>query len=164
MTAKDVIRAALGAADMTLLSLVKDLSGDELVAQPTAAGGNHALWVLGHVGFGEEAIVRKAVLGEEAGLSEEVRKKYDMGSTPTPNAADYHGVAELLAQCAKARALTLATLEALSDEEMDAAPLYAADLFKTKGGTLAFLAVHQAFHAGQVADVRRSLGKKPLHA
>lgn len=164
MTAKDAIRAALQAAQGTMLGLARDLHGEQLLAQPTAAGGNHALWILGHVAVSETGLLAKAVLDQDPAIEEQDRARFATGSTPTTDAADYPGVEELIARCQQARAQTLDTLDTLPEAELDAAPHAFEGFLATKGQALAFLAVHQAFHAGQLADCRRRLGRKPLMA
>jgi hypothetical protein len=38
------------------------------------------------------------------------------------------------------------------------------EFFRTVGNALASLALHQTFHVGQVAAVRKALGKQPVFA
>jgi uncharacterized damage-inducible protein DinB len=74
---------------------------------------------------------------------------------------------ELLAELEKVRARTLEVLSSMTDEDLSKpskAPADRAALFGTIGQCFSMISHHMTFHAGQVADARRALGKAPLFA
>ena len=52
MKAIDLIRQALQICDRAVIGLAEDMR-DSPLTQPTPRGGNHPLWVLGHITFVE---------------------------------------------------------------------------------------------------------------
>ena len=52
MKAIDLIRHAMQVSDKATLQLIEDMR-DSAVTQPTPGGGNHPLWVLGHIALVE---------------------------------------------------------------------------------------------------------------
>ena len=161
MTANEALSLALEAGSDWLLAIVRDLKGDELLTRPTENGGNHALWVLGHLATSEAAIINGYVLGNANPLKS-WEPLFGMGSSPSDNAADYDSVESLLAKFKEVRQATLQTLQEISPEELDAQTGADYPIFSTKGKCFAMMVSHQAFHTGQLSDVRRALGKKPL--
>ena len=55
MKAIDVIRTSLAMCESSTMSLIEDMR-DAPMTQPTPRGGNHPLWVLGHITYVEGRI------------------------------------------------------------------------------------------------------------
>lgn len=162
MKATELLSMQLEGGRNWLTSLLKDLEGEETVTQPTAAGGNHALWVIGHLACTESGILKGFVEGKESPLSD-MNGKYGPGSEPTANVADYPSKEELLTKLDQARQDTLNYLKSISDDVLDEPSTKPDDaMFGTKGRCLVLLGSHQMFHAGQVSDCRKTLGKPPV--
>ncbi len=163
MNATEFIATALEGGRMWIEAMLGDIDGVDAVAPPTPNGGNHALWVLGHLAVAESAIFNGYIRGAAPTLTE-WEPLFGMGSRPVSDVSKYPGKAELLAKFQAARAETLAYLRSITDADLDR-PSHAAEhkeMFGTVGRCFAVLVNHQMFHAGQVADVRRALGKKPV--
>jgi hypothetical protein len=62
MKAIDLIRTAMQTSDRAVVSLIEDMR-DAPLTQPTPRGGNHPLWVLGHMTF-VEGNVLNVLFGE----------------------------------------------------------------------------------------------------
>ena len=104
------------------------------------------------------------ILGKENRFPE-LAAQFDANTTPTTNADDYPPMSELMEKFAIIRAATLAHLDTLSDDDLDAktnAPEEYAQFFGTVGACYAAIANHLSFHGGQVADARRALGRPAL--
>lgn len=142
-----------------LLKLIEGLSEAEMLTQPTAGRGNHGLWVLGHVTWTDAAILYGYVKKGQTSPLEDWTGLFGRGSEPVADAGKYPTKAEILARWDKIRQEVNDTLDRLSDEELARPTGADAELFKTVGNCLAALAIHQAFHTGQVSVVRRALGK-----
>ena len=159
MGGKDAIKTALGQSQFILQTYLSDLSDADLLVRP-AEGANHIAWQLGHL------------------ITSEVRLTADVpGATPTelpPGFAEKHakdvaGAAETsgfptkaqyLELLDKVRANTLATLDKLSDADLDrpnTGPM--AKMAPTVGALLVLVSNHTLMHAGQFTVVRRKLGK-----
>ena len=165
MKTTDHIRQCLDSSKEWALGLINDMKDDPL-AQPTSAGGNHATWILGHIVRSESDLLDCFILGRPNRFPE-YEGLFAMGTTPTANAADYPSIDELLTKFDEIRAASLAHLDTLTDDDLDARSHAAEEFgphFATVGACYAAMSTHTAFHAGQVAVVRRAVGRAPLMA
>ena len=166
MNATEFVAAALTGGKAWMEALLADLEEGDLVAAPTVKGGNHPLWVIGHLTVSEASIVSGMIKGEEPQLSAEWGSLFGMGSQPVSDASQYPTKTELLEALETVRAQTLDLLARLADADLDKPSATAPnqELFGTVGRCLATLLNHQTFHVGQIADARRALGRKPAFA
>jgi hypothetical protein len=166
MTATEFVTAALTGGKAWMTGLLADLEEGDLVAAPTARGGNHPLWVIGHLTVSEASIVTGMIKGEEPNVPDGWGTLFGMGSQPVSDASKYPAKAKLLEAFEKVRAETLELLARLADTDLDkpAANPPNQELFGTVGRCLATLVTHQTFHVGQIADARRALGRNPAFA
>jgi len=123
---------------------------------------NHALWFVGHVGTMDNHLV-----GMVDPLRVEQREGYaerfDIGSRPSANPADYPAVEEVLDFWRKRRSVLIDLLEGLDEQTLarpaagDTPPIISdiASVFETA-------VWHEALHLGQVSVARRALGHAPL--
>lgn len=164
MKTTEFIKANLISGKDWLISLIVDMK-DAPLTQPTSNGGNHPLWVLGHVIHSESDLLDVFLLGKPNRFPE--LENCQPGSQPTTNASDYLTVDQLLVKFDQIRADSLKHLATLSDDDLDQkshAPPEHSEPFGTVGKCYAAMIVHMAFHAGQVADARRAAGRGPLVA
>ncbi len=71
MKATELIATGLQGAGGWMEALLADLDGRDAVAMPTSKGGNHALWVIGHVTLAEASLVNAYILGKEEPMKDE---------------------------------------------------------------------------------------------
>ncbi len=163
MTASELIRWSLEFTEAGLCRLVADLRDRPLI-QPTSAGGNHPLWVLGHLAFVEGSAM--SILFGDPNPVENWGPLFGPGCQPTTNAADYPSFDELLTTYRELRAKNIQRLMTLSEADLDAPPVFVPPEFKdimtSVGKTYLLLALHQNVHYGEVCDARRVAGLKPL--
>ena len=162
MKTTDYIKMALGNSKEFATGLLADMK-DAPLTQPTSNGGNHPLWILGHIIHSESALLDSFILGQPNRFPE--LENCRGGSTPTINADDYRSMDELFAKFETIRAASLAHLETLGDADLDKkshAPEEFGPFFGTVGACFAAMTVHPAIHGGQVADARRAAGREPL--
>lgn len=165
MKAVDFIKMSLESSKGWAMGLIMDMK-DAPLTQPTPNGGNHPLWVLGHIVRAESDLLDGFILGQPNRFPE-LEAAFSMGSSPTTDADQYPSMDELLGKFEEIRSATLAYLETLSDDDLDKpshAPEEYSDFFGTVGACFAAMSTHMSFHAGQVADARRSAGREPLMA
>jgi hypothetical protein len=164
MNGIEVIRASLVMGHDWLQTLLADMKEAPLT-QPGPNGGNHPMWVVGHLAHSEASLVAEFILGEKNPLAK-WDKLFGMGSKPATDAAAYPPFEEVLGELEKARARTLSLLDSYTDADLDRAahvPDEYKEMFGTVGKCFACLSVHEGFHAGQVADARRAAGKAPVY-
>lgn len=165
MRGTEVLRLSLEQSRNWLLTLVTDMK-DAPLAFPTSKGGNHPLWVLGHVALSEESMLAGFVLGEPS-RKPEWEKLFGMGSEPCADVSAYPSFESVLAEYARIREHTLQVLSGFTDADLgkpSKAPAHLQSMFGTVAHCFSMIALHTTYHAGQVADARRALGRKPLFA
>lgn len=165
MKATDFIKQSLESSKGWALGLIDDMK-DAPLTQPTPNGGNHPLWVLGHIAYSEASLLDGFVLGQPNRYAE-WEGLFNNGTTPSTNESDYPTLGDLMTKFEEVRAATLAHLDTLSDDDLDQkshAPEEFSAYFGTVGACFAAMSTHCAFHAGQVADARRAAGREPLMA
>lgn len=164
MKATDFVKLSLENSTGWALGLINDMKGTPLT-QPTPNGGNHPLWVLGHLARAESDLLDGFILGKPNRFPE--LENCGAGSIPSTNGNDYPSIDELLGKFEEIRSATLAHLDTLSDEDLEQkshAPEEFGAFFGTVGACFAAMSTHMSFHSGQVADARRAAGRKPLMA
>src|SRR5438045_2892019 len=153
MKAIDVIRSAMQTCERSTMQLIEDMR-DAHLTQPTPRGGNHPLWVLGHITFVEGNIPR--VLFGEPNAVAHWAPLFAPGTQPAGDAAAYPPFAEVLRTYRDLRARNLKILEELGEAGLDrptkAPPRGMQHILGTVGETFLTIAMHQMNHRGQVAD------------
>jgi len=165
MKATDSIRISLETSKILLDMLIDDMK-DAPLTQPTPNGGNHPLWVIGHLAYGEAELLHVHIQGAQNPLSE-WKELFDSGSEPTTDASTYPSYEEVCSAFQRMRSQTLAYLETISDDDLDkpshASPPPGLEPFLgTIGKCLITLSLHTMAHRGQVADARHAAGRKPV--
>ena len=163
MNAIDLIRTALMVSDQGFVPLAEDMR-DAPLTPPTTRGGNHPMWVLGHITF-IEASVPHILFGEPNPL-ERWAPLFASGTEPKPDASAYPSYDEILRTYRDLRARNLKLLGELGETALDrptkSPPKGLEDVLRTVGQTFLVVAMHQMTHRGQLADARRAAGRKPL--
>ncbi|HET9951618.1 MAG TPA: DinB family protein [Candidatus Eisenbacteria bacterium] len=125
----------------------------EALLQPHPAG-NCMNWVVGHILSSREGALK--LFGEEPVLPADATARYKRGSGPIAGPGDGLAMSELLARFALSQERLLRGIENLpaakwEEERAD---------FGTVRRAVYFLHFHEAYHAGQIAVLRRLAGKK----
>ena len=163
MNAMDTIRMALQVGDHAMMMLLEDMK-DAALTQPTPRGGNHPLWVLGHITF-IEANLRHVLFGEPNPVAHWA-PIFAPGSEPKTDARTYPAFDEVLKTYREHRTANLKLLEQVGEDDLEkpttSPPKGLEDALRTTGQAFLMVALHQMSHRGQLADARRALGKKPV--
>ncbi len=163
MNAIDLIRTAMQLSDKSVVGLIEDMR-DAPLTQPTPRGGNHPLWVLGHITFIEGNVPR--VLFSEPNPVAHWAPLFGPGSEPKSDAAAYPPFDEVLRTYRDLHARNVQILEQIGDAGLDrptkSPPRGLEEVLRTAGETFLVIALHHMGHRGQVADARRAAGRKPV--
>jgi DinB family protein len=163
MKTVEFIRMALESQGGAMLAKVDDMK-DQPVMFPTPKGGNHPLWVLGHLAWSDGQLLE--IMTGRANPLGKWRPVFGFGSEPTGNAADYPSFAECRKAFEQARAETIKVLSSLSDADLDRAsekcPPEAKEFVGTYGKCFLVMIQNAMGHDGQLADARRAAGRKRL--
>jgi hypothetical protein len=162
MKAIDAIRMALAFGDRGMRAL-EDMK-DAPLTRPGEFGGNHPMWVAGHLAVVEGRLQK--ILHGTPNPVEHWKPLFDWGSEPSDDLAAYPPFEEVLGTYRSLRAKTLAFLDEIGDEGLDRPPAVQpppplGSAFETVGMGLMTIAGHQCFHTGEAAVARRASGKSP---
>jgi uncharacterized damage-inducible protein DinB len=159
MKAKEAIKMAIEMGDMVSLPYLEDLNDSELMRRP-CPGCNHINWQIGHLIASENHLLNQVVPGSLPPLPAGFAEKYSKETAASDDASKFSKKDELLTIHKQQRAATLAALDKLTDDKLDAAT--GLDYAPTLGSALSLQGSHWLMHAGQWVVVRRQLGRKPL--
>jgi len=152
--------AALGFARQVTLGLLEDIPEDKLFHQITP-GGNHAVWVVGHLTVTDDDTLAK-LAGREAKCPEAWRSLFGMGSKPTGNPGDCPSISDLRQHLDLRREELVEWFKSLDEAKLASSlPEELGTIAKTYGASMSTLAVHEGLHAGQLTMIRKSLGSGP---
>src|SRR5262245_61428914 len=107
MNAIDVVRNALEMGDKLANTMLEDMR-DAPLTQPTARGGNHPLWVIGHLAVAEGHLHR--ILSGEPSPVEHWSGLFAGGTEPGTDASRYPAFDEVLGNYRQLRAATMKRL------------------------------------------------------
>ncbi|MBN2446718.1 MAG: DinB family protein [Phycisphaerae bacterium] len=150
-----------GTRDWTLM-LLADLTAEDWSFQPSE-GLPHALWLCGHIAIAQHLLVHARCLGQPL-LEDSFVAHFAPGQPVAPVGSHPYPVAgDVLKAMADVHARTLEAVSAMSDATL-AEPAFGKDgathpHYTDKCGAIVHSARHEAFHAGQLALIRRLLGK-----
>ncbi|HMQ16725.1 MAG TPA: DinB family protein [Phycisphaerae bacterium] len=158
MTAKDVIREAIGTARFVTQQYVGDLSDQELLMRP-APQANHLAWQLGHLICSAHDMMTGVGVSMPA-LPAGFAERHASDAASSPDTAGYGGKQAYLSLMEQVREAALAALERLPDAQLDQpAPEAMRSYAPTVGSVFAMVGLHELMHTGQFAVLRRKLGK-----
>ncbi|MGE3805626.1 MAG: DinB family protein [Gemmataceae bacterium] len=159
MTSKDLLKNLFDFNHMVMTTYLSDLADADLLVRPLP-NANHAAWQLGHLISSEASMLRS--LGSKAELPAGFEEQHS--SKNASSDTGFLGKQAYLDLYGKVRQASLAALAATPETDYDKPNPHAATLkiAPTIGALLQLTANHEMMHAGQVAMVRRKLGKPIL--
>lgn len=163
MKTVDYIKMSFEMSKNWIMGLAVDMK-DSPLTQPTPHGGNHPLWCVGHLAYSEANLVQTVAQGKPNPLAE-WKELFDGGTTAETDPNAYPSFDELLQKFDEVRAATMAYLDNLSDEDLEAESHAEGEMkewFGTVAACLAAVPIHVGFHGGQIADARRAAGRPVL--
>jgi uncharacterized damage-inducible protein DinB len=156
LSAFDTGKAAMDLSRRCLLKMIEDIPPDMLCHQPVP-GANHALWVLGHLACSDDFFAT-SLGNRESVIDESWSKLFGMGSKPVDDSSAYPPLEEVLDRLEQARESMLATFREMGQDKLqEPTPEAWRPFAPTFAATMASVAFHEGFHAGQLSAVRRSL-------
>ncbi len=163
MTGKDAVKSVLRSTESIMDMYLGDLSDAEILERP-APSANHIAWQLGHLIKSEIELVKSQVSSAvypelPAGFAERHTKEASRVDPPK----GFAGKTEYLNLFKKVRGATIATLDKLSDADLDKPTTGQMAPFAPRLGDFFILVSnHVLMHAGQFTALRRKLGKPVL--
>lgn len=167
MTLAELLADQLERTREWTLKLLADLEGDDWTFQP-ARGLAHPLWHCGHLACSQDLLVFVRCLGRPSTLPEGFASHFPIGGpVASTDEHDYPPVETVLSTMSEVHQRTLSAVRGMSDALL-AEPAFAGDgksthpHYNDKRGAVSHCNRHEAFHAGQLALIRRLLGKSFL--
>ncbi len=162
MNAREAIKQSMNMPDTIWKSYLNDLSDEDLLVRPVD-GANHIAWQLGHLISSEHSLMEAICPGSMPPLPDGFAEKYTSDTSGSDDPADFLGKEDYIQLAESQRTGTLAELEKLSDEDLDApSPESLKMLGPTVAGIISMQPTHWTMHSGQWAVIRRKLGRPPL--
>lgn len=164
-TSIGTLTAALNFAYEWIRPLAHDLA-DAPLTSPTAAGGNHPLWIMGHITF-SSAWLAAMISGQENPYVQ-WKTLFSGGTEPLPDPARYPPYSEILEAYDATHHSLVQLLGEIGDAGLKEAPIAVREQlrsepdFQSSARLFMFIAMHEMSHRGQLADARRMLGRRPF--
>ena len=145
-------------------NLLADIAEKDWLTMP-GGGVGHTLWQVGHLAASQVALVHVRCFGRDysshAPLS--YRDLFGKDSTPSADPSIYPPIKVVREFFERALRETLDLVSTMDEAALaETAGGAAHPYFSTKAGAVAMVAMHETFHGGQIALIRRVLGKRPL--
>ncbi len=166
MESKDLLKINLENCTSMLLPMLEDMK-DAPLTFPTIKGGNHPLWVAGHLAYSESSLIQGMMLGQPNPLAD-WKDIFGMEADPVDDPNKYPPFDEVMAKLQEMHQANMALLDSMSEDDLDKpsknCPPEFEGFFGTYRRCFQMIASHWLMHQGQVADARRAIGRKPLMA
>jgi hypothetical protein len=147
------------------LKLIGDIDFEQWF-EMTANAPTHVAWQVGHLAMAEYGLVLFRQRGRQAVdaelMNSAFRKRFSRGSTVSPDATSYPEPPAILEVLNKVHAQAMKELPTLDPSDLDNEVDMPYAGYATNYGALLFCSHHEMIHAGQIALLRRLLGKDPL--
>lgn len=152
----------LAFARQATLSLLEAIPKDKLTT-PASPGGNHALWVAGHLARSDDDFLT-VLSGSKSPLPPKWKELFGTGSKPMASAADYPDLKEILAALSERRQALVTWLKSLDEAKLRSPlPEDWRDFAPTHAALATSIVWHEGVHAGQLTSIRKALGLKPIY-
>ena len=162
MNTREAIKLSIDSGRMVSMAYLEDLTDEEMLHRPHP-DCKHIKWQVGHLISSERQIIEGVAPGSMPALPDGFAERYTKETARSDDPSDFDSKAALLAAYEQQRAATLAALEKMSDQDLDAASPEAMQAYApSAGAAFALQGGHWMMHAGQWAVTRRQLGRPPL--
>lgn len=158
MNATDAIRSTVDMSSAIIDSYLKDLEDKDLLVRPVS-GMNHMAWQIGHLIGSERHFVELVKPGSCPPLPADFAEGHGRDKFNEDDPSKFYPVARYQELWGLQRQVSLAVLDALSDEDLDRTDESFPPFASTVGALMNMIGLHPLMHAGQFVAVRRSLGK-----
>lgn len=158
MKAIDAIRTALKFSDMAMTHLAS--MADAPLLRPGPWGGNHAMWIAGHLAVVEGRL--QQMLHGGPNPLHHWKPLFDWGSVPVDDAAAYPPFEDVMNEFRRLRGLTHAFLDEHGEAGLDRPTARPFGGMDTAGAAVLVIACHAIGHMGGMTVVRAASGKPPL--
>lgn len=144
--------------------MIDGVEPDEWFWQPAEGLGSIG-WHVGHMAFAQYFLCLKRLRDrteeDRTLIPTKFLKRYKQGSTPVGGAEGNESIEVIRATLAAVHERAMAELAVQTDEGLEVPSPPAHPIFETKLGAIEWCSQHEMMHCGQIALLRRLLGKPP---
>jgi hypothetical protein len=152
----------IGRARLYTQQFLPDLTPEEYFWTPTGYT-THIAWQIGHLAASQYNLCLRRLRGrtaeDDAIISEQFVDMFKIGSTPVAGAKNNPPLEEIQRVFDAVHQQILAELPLVDNAELDWPAEPPHPRFKTKLGAIEYSVPHEYIHAGQIAMLRRLMGK-----
>ncbi|MCA9290821.1 MAG: DinB family protein [Phycisphaerales bacterium] len=158
MNVHDLLKYSVTFTHGITKAYVADITDDEMLVR-AVPGSNHVAWQLGHLIASEHSLLT-AVGGAMPDLPDGFAEKHGKDNIHSDDPKDFLSKKAYLGLMQKMHDAALAVIDGVDEAGLDApAPESLRGFFPTVGSVLFMAGGHEMMHAGQIAAIRRKLGK-----
>ena len=159
MGPKDVIRTVAQTNDFVIKTYLQDLTDADLLLRPVPSA-NHIAWQMGHLIRAELELLKIISAANTVPLPADWDSVHSKEAAGTEPPVGFRSKAEYMELYAKVRENSTKVLGTLADSDLEKPTSgRMASFAPTWGALLVLIANHPMMHAGQIAVLRRKLGK-----
>mgnify|MGYP006274528363 CR=1 FL=1 len=159
MNAHQVLVELLSTARYVLTSYIEDFTDEDLLAR-SISDAHHAAWQLGHLISSEYRMIKAIKPEIPELLNSEFIQMHDKANAFTPGTQHFATKKEYLALLSVVRSTTREVLQSFSEQQLsEPGPEFMRSYAPTIGSVFTSIGSHELMHAGQLAVIRRKLGK-----
>ena len=163
LTLKERMQQALETSRGFTERLLADFDTPDQWLTTGVEGGNHPLWIAGHLAVADNAFVN-LVSADRSQPRESYRKWFGKGSRPLHAIDEYDAPPEILEYMRERRSTLLNVLADMPEERFNTPlPENSPKIMHDFGSVFHMAAWHEALHAGQLTVIRRCLGLGPVN-
>lgn len=153
---KDILKHQIETMHFIIRKTVDDISEDEALTT-VGSSPNHIKWQTGHLVSTAKAAGN--ILGADIALPEGWTKMFARGAEPPEKQKDLPPMDELRSTLYDYQKQVLAQLEKVSEEYLETTRHIAPNWEDSPLNAVLFLCGHDFYHCGQIALIRRELGR-----
>ncbi len=162
MTAKEILLIDMDTATFILNTYLSDFTEAEMLKRPVPQA-NHTAWQLGHLIASENDMLSALTPPASISLPEGFAKQHSKESAGSDDPAKFLTKAQYLELMQKVRAASKEALAKMTDADFNKpGPDSLKSFAPTLGALFSVIAGHPMMHTGQLAVLRRALGKPIL--
>jgi DinB superfamily len=142
--------------------LIADID-ESLWFTPPGQHLGHVAWQLGHIAASQIVLVHMRCFGRPFGdcAPADYMGTFARGSKPVPDPSKYPPIPVIREFFNRTQADVMDRISTLTPADLDQ-PTEPHPMFTNRGGAIGMVVTHEAFHAGQIALIRRLMGKQFL--
>lgn len=159
MRTHQALEALLSTSRFVLSSYLEDLTDEDLLVR-SISDAHHAAWQLGHLISSEYRMIKGIQPQIPELVTPDFSEMHDKANAFLPGPQRFAPKSEYVRLMGVVRSTTIGVLESFPEETLSKpGPEFMRSYAPTVGSVFTSIGSHELMHAGQIAVIRRKLGK-----